>query len=152
MLQALNYMSYVLCTMSYLLRYALVMRVHHHAAAHPEADGRDIFSGTVRTQPLVGEGEGEHVFLTLVSFSAGARTKWHRHSFEQGLVIVEGKGIVATEAAEHVVLPGDVVYVPAAEKHWHGATETTPMAHIAINQAGETTVLQPVERILTQNP
>jgi quercetin dioxygenase-like cupin family protein len=121
------------------------MQVHHHANAHPELESRDIFIGTVHSQPIVPESVSERIILTLVSFSAGGRTKWHRHSFEQGLAIIEGKGIVATEEAEHVVVPGDVVYVPANEKHWHGGSMTTSMAHIAINQPGETTVLEPSE-------
>ncbi|HWC28984.1 MAG TPA: cupin domain-containing protein [Dehalococcoidia bacterium] len=121
------------------------MKVHYHAEAQPQQESRDIFVGTVHSQPLVAEPTSERIILTLVSFSPGGRTKWHRHSFEQGLVIVEGKGIVATEEAEHVVTPGDVVYVPANEKHWHGGSMTTAMAHIAINQPGETTVLEPSE-------
>ena len=127
------------------------MQVFRHADAQPEEDNREIFTGAVHTQPLVTESLGERVLLTLVRFSAGGRTKWHRHSFEQGLVIVEGRGIVANEADEHLVTPGDVVYVPADEKHWHGGTETTAMAHIAISQRGETTVLEAVERIQTPN-
>jgi quercetin dioxygenase-like cupin family protein len=132
------------------MSYALDMQVHHHSEAQPQPDAREIFTGTVRTLPIVGEGGGERLILSLVSFSAGGRTRWHRHSFEQGLVIIEGRGIVATEAAEQIVLPGDVVYVPANEKHWHGGTGTTAMAHIAINQRGETTVLEPVERIRSE--
>jgi quercetin dioxygenase-like cupin family protein len=126
------------------------MKVHHHAESQPQTEEREIFTGTVSTQPIVSEGMGENLILTLVSFSAGGRTKWHRHSFEQGLVIVEGRGIVATEEVENVVTPGDVVYVAPNEKHWHGGTETSAMAHIAINQRGETTVLDAVERILTE--
>ena len=56
---------------------------------------------------------------------------------------------MATEEAEHVVESGDVVFVPADEKHWHGGTERSGMAHISITQPGETTVLEAVERIRT---
>ena len=139
-------MIYALCSM--LLR---IVHVFRRADTQPKQDARDIFTGTVEAAPLVNESLGENVLLTLVRFTTGGRTKWHRHAFEQGLVIVEGKGIVATEEAEHVVEPGDVVYVPANEKHWHGGTETTSMAHIAINQYGETTVLEPVEQVRTKD-
>jgi quercetin dioxygenase-like cupin family protein len=126
------------------------MHVFRHAEAHPNPENRDIFTGPVSSQPLVTESMSDRVILNLVQFSAGGRTKWHRHSFEQGLVIVAGRGIVASEDAEHIVVPGDVVYVTANEKHWHGATEQTSMAHIAINQPGDTTVLEAVNEIRTQ--
>jgi len=54
---------------------------------------------------------------------------------------------VATEAGRHLVEPGDVVLIPAGEKHWHGGTETTAMAHISIGTPGETTILDAVESI-----
>jgi len=128
------------------------MQIFRHKEARPQRDERDIFTGVVESQGFVGEGLSSKVFLTLVRFNAGGRTKWHTHSFEQGLVIIEGRGVVATESEENVVEPGDVVYVAPQEKHWHGATETTAMAHIAINQPGETTVLEPVERMRIPNP
>jgi quercetin dioxygenase-like cupin family protein len=113
----------------------------------PQRQLRDIFTGEVHMHPYA---QGERLTLNLVRFSPGGRTKWHTHSFEQGLIIVEGKGIVATEEQEYVVEPGDVVVVTPNEKHWHGGTEHSGMAHIAINQPGETTVLEAVEEIRTQ--
>jgi quercetin dioxygenase-like cupin family protein len=92
----------------------------------------------------------ERLTVALVKFSAGARTKWHTHSFEQGLIIVEGVGIVATEETEHVVEPGDVVIVTNGEKHWHGATSHTHMSHYSIGApGGVTTELEPVDQIRT---
>ena len=84
------------------------------------------------------------VSLTLVRFSAGGRTKWHRHAFEQALIVTEGAGIVATEGEEARVGPGDIVVIPANEKHWHGGTESTAMTHLSIVTPGETTVLEAV--------
>jgi quercetin dioxygenase-like cupin family protein len=107
---------------------------------------RPIFTGEVHTHTYVDDSIGEHLRLTLVRFSAGGRTTWHRHAFEQGLVIVEGRGIVATEDGEVEVGPGDIVIIPAGEKHWHGGTEETAMAHISITTPGDTTVLEPVDR------
>jgi quercetin dioxygenase-like cupin family protein len=125
------------------------MLVRHHRDALPQRDSRDIFTGEVATAPVITAEAAESLIPNLVRFSAGGRTKWHTHSFEQALIIVEGKGIVATNEAEHVVEPGDVVLIPNNERHWHGGTNTTAMAHIAINQKGETTVLEPVQRIRT---
>jgi quercetin dioxygenase-like cupin family protein len=115
----------------------------------PQRSNRDIFTGEVETVTYVDEGLGKHLRLALVRFKPGARTKWHRHAFEQGLVITEGRGIVATTETEHLVEPGDVVIVPAGEKHWHGGTATSGMAHISVTTPGETTVLEPVEHIRT---
>jgi quercetin dioxygenase-like cupin family protein len=123
------------------------MQVSHHKDAQPERAVRDIFMGEVHSQ--IQAPGSQQLRLNLVKFSAGGRTKWHIHSFEQGLIIIEGKGIVATEEAKHVVEPGDVVVIAPEEKHWHGGTNTTGMAHIAVNQDGQTTVLEPVEQIKT---
>ena len=84
---------------------------------------------------------GERLRIGLVKFSPGGRTKWHTHDFEQGLIIVEGKGIVATEEQENVVEAGDVVIVRLGEKHWHGATEHSAMSHISLTRAGGTTTV-----------
>src|SRR5688572_5843511 len=125
--------------------------IYHRKEAKVQPDRRPIFRGDVNTEFIVDPSAAKSLIPQLVRFSPGARTNWHRHSFEQGLVIVEGRGIVATEEAEHVVETGDVIVVPAEERHWHGATETTAMAHIAINQPGETTVLEPTEEIRTKD-
>jgi quercetin dioxygenase-like cupin family protein len=126
------------------------MHVIHGAGAQPERATRDIFTGEVHIHTFVDDKIGQRLRMTLVRFSPGGRTKWHRHAFEQGLIITEGRGIVATEDQENVVTPGDYVIVPEGEKHWHGATEDTAMAHISITMPGETTVLEPVERVMSR--
>ena len=84
--------------------------------------------------------------MLLVKFSPGGRTRWHTHSFEQGLVIVDGRGIVASESqGERVVEAGDVVVFGTGEKHWHGATNTTGMSHVAVNLAGSAEILEDSE-------
>ena len=128
------------------------MIVHHHKDANPEPASGPVFTGQVHRRAITGESNAKRLYLGLVKFSPGARTVWHTHTFEQGLVIVEGKGIVATEAQEHVVEPGDVVLIPEGENHWHGATETTAMGHISIGGPGQTIPGTPVEKIKTQNP
>lgn len=102
---------------------------------------RPIFLGQVETQPLLDD-VSEQVRLTVVRFNPGARTKMHTHTFEQVLLITEGKGIVATEHEEHIVTPGMVVVIPPGEPHRHGATAETPMAHISITTPGETTIVE----------
>ena len=122
------------------------MHVIRGDSANPQRAVRPIFTGEVHAHTYVDDTMGEHLRLTLVKFSAGGRTTWHTHAFEQGLVITEGRGIVATEDREYEVGPGDIVIIPAGEKHWHGGTEATAMAHISITTPGETTVLEAVER------
>jgi quercetin dioxygenase-like cupin family protein len=127
------------------------MHVARGKDANPQRSTREIFTGEVHQHSFIGEGEGKELRIGLVRFSPGGRTKWHTHPFEQGLIIVEGKGIVATEEQENVVETGDVVVIPPQEKHWHGGTDTTGMAHIAINKDGAATVLEAVDEIKTKD-
>jgi quercetin dioxygenase-like cupin family protein len=102
-----------------------------------------MFMGEVHAHGLVDDKMSEQTRLLLVKFSPGGRTRWHTHTFEQALVIVDGRGIVASEAqGERVVQPGDVVVFSKEEKHWHGATNTTGMTHIAVNLAGSSNVIE----------
>lgn len=108
--------------------------------------GNAMFIGEVHAHGLVDDKMSEQTRLLLVKFSPGGRTRWHTHSFEQALVIVDGKGIVASEKqGERVVQTGDVVVFDREEKHWHGATNTTGMSHIAVNLAGSVQILEDSE-------
>jgi quercetin dioxygenase-like cupin family protein len=112
--------------------------------------GQPMFTGEVHAHGLVDDTMSEQTRLLLVKFSPGGRTRWHTHSFEQALIITEGKGIVASESqGERVVQPGDVVVFDREEKHWHGGTNTTGMTHIAVNLAGTNQILEAVENIET---
>ena len=105
--------------------------------------GLPMFMGEVHAHGLVDDKMSEQTRLLLVKFSPGGRTRWHTHTFEQALVIVDGRGIVASESqGERVVQPGDVVVFGKEEKHWHGATHTTGMTHIAVNLAGSSHVIE----------
>jgi quercetin dioxygenase-like cupin family protein len=73
---------------------------------------------------------------SLTTFGIGGRLDWHTHDSEQFLYITEGRGIVATKEREYVVTPGMVVYIPAGENHWHGATPESSMTHLNIQKAG----------------
>lgn len=99
-----------------------------------------IFVGDVATQNLVAEGDAELLRVTAVTFEDGARNRWHRHTTDQVLVVTAGRGIVATEAEELDVGIGDVVFVPAGERHWHGAAPGETFTHLSILTPGEMTV------------
>jgi quercetin dioxygenase-like cupin family protein len=114
--------------------------------ADPQLSTRDMFTGRVHQHPHITEANGKTLRINLVRFEPGGRTKWHTHGFEQGLIVLEGKGIVATEAGEQVI-----VVIAQGEKHWHGGTETTGMAHFSINQSpAESMVLEPVTEVKTK--
>ncbi len=96
----------------------------------------DYFTGAVRLDmPFKGTAPARIGGAT-VTFEPGARTAWHTHPLGQTLIIVAGSGWVQVEGgARETVLAGDIVWIPPGEKHWHGATATTAMSHIAIAEA-----------------
>jgi quercetin dioxygenase-like cupin family protein len=95
----------------------------------------EYFTGMVRIDPLVSPAEPSRVSMALVTFEPGARTAWHTHPFGQSLIITAGCGWVQREGEiRQEIHPGDTVYFSPGEKHWHGATGTTAMSHIAIQE------------------
>jgi len=94
------------------------------------------FTGTVRIDPLFPEAEPSRVSGALVTFEPGARTAWHTHPLGQRLIVISGCGWVQCwGGAKREIRAGDVVVCPPGEKHWHGATPTTAMTHIAIQES-----------------
>ena len=106
------------------------------AGSQPSGKGpAEYFTGSVRIDPLNNPPEPARVAMALVTFEPGARTAWHTHPFGQTLIITTGSGWVQREGeAKQLIYPGDVVYFLPGEKHWHGATATTAMSHIAIHE------------------
>ncbi|KQP58130.1 cupin [Methylobacterium sp. Leaf399] len=94
------------------------------------------FTGTVRIDPLFDATEPARTSAALVTFEPGARTAWHTHPLGQTLVVTAGCGRVQREGGPiEEIRPGDVVWFPPGEKHWHGAGPTTAMSHMAIQEA-----------------
>jgi quercetin dioxygenase-like cupin family protein len=102
--------------------------------SQPSGKGpEDWFTGTVRIDPLFNAPEPARVFGAAVTFEPGARTAWHTHPLGQTLLVTAGLGLVQRWGGPvEEIRPGDVVWIPPGEKHWHGATATTAMTHIAI--------------------
>ncbi len=91
------------------------------------------FIGTVRVDPLFSPRDPARASGALVTFEPGARTMWHTHPLGQTLIVTAGCGRVQREGGPiEEIRPGDVVWIPPDEKHWHGATPTTAMSHIAV--------------------
>lgn len=105
--------------------------------SRPSAKGSaDYFSGTVRMDPLIEAPEPARVRAASVTFEPGARTAWHTHPLGQTLVVTAGCGWAQREGGPvEVIRPGDVIWFAPGERHWHGATTTTAMTHIAIQEA-----------------
>ncbi len=96
-----------------------------------------IFRGKVSVQSIIGESEDE-LRVIMVNFSPGSMNVFHAHTFDQVLYVTEGTGIVATENEEVTVTPGTIIFIPAGEKHWHGATKDSAFSHIAVMPPGKT--------------
>jgi quercetin dioxygenase-like cupin family protein len=96
-----------------------------------------IFRRKVSIQHVVGKTK-EELRVIVVNFNPGAVNVFHTHTFDQVLYVTEGTGIVATEDEEITVKPGTIIFIPAGEKHWHGAIKDTSFAHIAIMPPGDT--------------
>jgi len=96
----------------------------------------DTFTGTVRIDPLFLQAkEPSRVTGASVTFEPGARTAWHAHPLGQTLIVTAGFGLAQKEGGPiEEIRPGDVVWFPPNEKHWHGASPTTAMSHIAIQE------------------
>jgi len=93
----------------------------------------DYFTGTVRVDPLFDAPDPARVIGANVTFEPGARTAWHTHPLGQTLIVTAGCGLVQRWGGSiEEIRPGDVIWFPPGEKHWHGATATTAMTHIAI--------------------
>jgi quercetin dioxygenase-like cupin family protein len=107
------------------------------SGSQPSREGpKDYFTGSVRIDPLFQAPEPARVGGASVSFAPGARTAWHTHPLGQTLIITAGTGWVQSEGSPiEEVRAGDVVWFPPGVKHWHGATPTTAMTHIAIQES-----------------
>jgi len=94
-----------------------------------------LFTGTdVTKQSLVSD--IKDLDLYIVNFGKGIRNRFHTHNGDQVLIIISGKGIVATAKENRIVTTGDIVVFEAGEKHWHGAAEDSEFSHIVITKGG----------------
>jgi quercetin dioxygenase-like cupin family protein len=109
------------------------MKLIRNGSQPSVAGPASFFTGSVRIDaPFKGEGEAR-VSGATVTFEPGARSNWHTHPLGQTLIVTSGVGWTQCEGEARVeIRSGDIVFCPAAHRHWHGATSTTSMTHIAI--------------------
>ena len=108
----------------------------NRSGSQPSGKGiEEYFTGSVRIDPLFNPPDPARVAMALVTFEPGARTAWHTHPLGQTLIITSGSGWIQHEGHPiEDIHQGDVVWIAPGEKHWHGATPTTAMSHIAIQE------------------
>jgi quercetin dioxygenase-like cupin family protein len=106
------------------------------AGSQPSQKGPEAwFTGTVRIDPLNSPPEPARASCAYVTFEPGARSAWHTHPLGQTLIVTAGCGWTQCAGEERVeIRAGDVIWCPPGHKHWHGATATTAMTHIAVTE------------------
>ncbi len=111
------------------------LRISRNASVASAPGPSANFTGQVRVDtPFRAEAPGR-VSGGLVTFEAGARSAWHTHPLGQTLIVTQGAGLVQRWGGPiQEIRPGDVVWIPPGEKHWHGAAPATAMSHIAISE------------------
>ena len=119
------------------------------SGSQPSARGpADWFTGTVRLDsPFKGSGDAR-VGGATVTFEPGARTNWHTHPLGQTIIVTSGLGWAQRDGGPvEEIRPGDIVWFAPGEKHWHGATPSTAMTHIAIAEARDGKVVDWLEKV-----
>jgi quercetin dioxygenase-like cupin family protein len=109
----------------------------HLAGSRPTRRGpKEYFTGTVLQDPIIVADAPARIVATRVAFEPGARTAWHSHPLGQTLYVISGIGRVQTKGEPvREIRPGDVVWIPPGEKHWHGGSPTNAMVHIAMQES-----------------
>lgn len=111
------------------------MGLQRSADTPAEAGSADTFTGTVRFEGRFAAESPGRMYGAIVAFSPGARTHWHTHPLGQTLVVTVGVGWTQCEGGPKVeIRAGDIISCPCGRRHWHGATPTTAMTHIAISE------------------
>jgi quercetin dioxygenase-like cupin family protein len=123
--------------------------VIQRAGSQPSATGpAERFTGAVRVDPLFPARDPARTSSGSVTFEPGARSAWHTHPLGQILIVTAGVGRVQQwGGAVQEIRPGDVVWIPPAVKHWHGAAPTTAMTHIAIQEHLDGKVVDWMEKV-----
>lgn len=97
---------------------------------------RSIFTGNVTVESRFISIPSDNYQGATVNFDTGARTAWHTHPLGQTLIVTSGRGLVQSDGSEiQEMLPGDVIWIPANVRHWHGAAPDSPMSHVAISSS-----------------
>jgi quercetin dioxygenase-like cupin family protein len=112
------------------------MELHLAGSRPTRRASQDYFTGTVWQDPIIAAAAPARLVAFRVAFEPGARTHWHSHPLGQTLYVITGVGRVQTlDGPVRELRPGDVVWIPPGEKHWHGASPTNGMTHLAMQES-----------------
>jgi quercetin dioxygenase-like cupin family protein len=124
------------------------MHITRNGSQHSAKGPAEWFTGNVRIDGLFQRPEPARVGGAVVTFEPGARTAWHRHPLGQTLIVTSGVGWTQCENGPvETIAAGDIVWCPPGRKHWHGATPTIAMTHIAIQEALHGTPVEWLEHV-----
>jgi quercetin dioxygenase-like cupin family protein len=124
------------------------MQIKRNGAQLSQTGPDEWFTGRVRIDPLQSAPAPARVAAAQVTFEPGARTAWHTHPLGQTLIVTSGLGLVQREGGFiEEIRPGDVVWFEPGEKHWHGASDTNAMTHIAIQEAFDGSAVTWMEKV-----
>lgn len=127
------------------------MEITRKGTRDTAAGPAEYFTGAVQIERLFSAADPARVTSSSVSFAAGARTAWHTHPLGQLLIVTSGRGLAQRDGAPvEEIETGDVIWFPPGEKHWHGATPTEPMTHIAIQEAVNGVAVEWLEQVSDQ--
>ena len=114
------------------------MKIHPAGSRPTRRAPSEHFTGTVWQDPIIAAEAPARIVAARVTFEPGARTNWHTHPLGQTLYVISGIGrFQAKGGPVQEIRPGDVVWIPPGEKHWHGGTPTSGMTHIAMQESLE---------------
>jgi quercetin dioxygenase-like cupin family protein len=135
-------------TMTPTTRRSTAMEIKRSGAEASRKGPAEWFAGTVRIDPLFAAPDPARVGAAMVTFEPRARTAWHTHPLGQTLIVTAGRGWAQREGGPiEEIYPGDVVWFPPGERHWHGATPTTAMSHIAVQESLNGTAVEWMEKV-----
>src|SRR5881392_429564 len=119
------------------------------SGSRPSGKGpAEYFTGTVRIDPLFEAPEPARVRSASVTFEPGARSAWHTHPLGQTLIVTSGLGWTQCwDGRKEEIRPGDVIWCPPGVKHWHGATPTTAMTHLAVSGTRDGQAVEWMEKV-----
>lgn len=124
------------------------MDIKRNGTQPSSAGPGDWFTGIVRIDPLFHAAAPACATGASVTFEPGSRTAWHTHPLGQTLIVTAGNGMVQREGGPiEKIHPGDVIWFPTGEKHWHGASATTAMTHIAIQEQLDGKAVEWLEKV-----
>ena len=124
------------------------MDIYKAGSKPTQKSSSDWFTGTVWQDPIVEAPKPARVRAVKVTFEPGARTAWHTHPLGQTLHLISGVGLIGLrDDHPKIINAGDTVWIPPNEDHWHGATPTNSMTHIAIQESMDGTVVNWLEKV-----